>query len=95
MKIYYITYIDSQDRKQVEAFTSKTGATKRLSQIRAEVKAIRKQWEEFIINGTRGKKPPRYARDISDDIQTVEFDRNNEGMLEAFTYLLNKEHIWN
>lgn len=94
MKVYYIYYRDSGDKRRVEAFKSKATAQRRVTELKEETKAIRKLWSEFVINKAGNTRPPDYVRELPDSVHCAEFEKTSEGMLEAFTFLSDKEQIW-
>lgn len=91
MRIYYFQYEDAIGKIKTEAFTSKTSAQKRISELKKETDSLKKAMQLYVIGGKRGDRPSNYIRTLPTDVRSVEFDRNNDGMLDAFTFLANKE----
>lgn len=91
MKVYYFHYKDAEDRRKTEAFTSKTNAERRISDLRKETKHLKDRMQEYVIKGKKGDRPPNYVRELPSDIKTAEFERDSQGIIEAFTFLANKE----
>lgn len=93
MKIYYFRYKDTEGCLKTEAFSSKTTAQRRVSELKSSSKEASDAWREYIIGGKRGQRPPHPIKELPAQIETVEFDIKSEGMLEAFIYLVNKEGL--
>ena len=91
MKLYYFQYADPQGVIKTEAFTSMTTARKKMSDLKKITNEQKKAMQNYVIGGKRGERPPNYIRELPIDIKTVEFQRDSQGMLEAFTFLANKE----
>lgn len=93
MKIYYFNYKDTEGCPKTEAFSSKTTAQRRMSELKQSSKQASDAWREYIIQGKRGSRPPNPIKELPTQIESVEFDIKSEGMLEAFLYLVNKEGL--
>lgn len=91
MKIYYFHYRDADDKFKTEAFTTKVGAERRISEMKKETKTLRQRMQDYVIGNKRGERPPNYIRELPSALKTAEFERDNQGIFEAFTYFLDKE----
>jgi hypothetical protein len=90
MKIYYFEFTNENEQTVTEAYSSRTVAQQRITQIKKDTKILKQKWQDYIISNKRGERPPNYIRAMPSEIKMVEFETNKDGMLEAFLYLINR-----